>query len=188
MASDGKHNPGYTSFVKNPPLNALPDEIIPCLEAAAAGKPPPPGCDTIIGGIGRGGFCGEPAFQDTYYCACVNAYDLIPFPECIFAPCTDRGAYMTTKMYSVTRDAAKQCPQTINCNMISVMGGRQNVSSGNVQKINCGGTVIRGATAPLIVLAFLILLFAIVVSGGRRGAPKRVEGGGPPPVAEACCG
>lgn len=136
--------------------------------------------DEAIGGASLGyGFCSKTDPDDPTknyatmtYCGCVNAP--VANPECIFKHCASaEHAYKNTEMQKVVEDAAKQCPKTVECSQMFIMGGASNIASGVRQTMNCGGTFeniitnIRAHPLMAFVVIVLVLSAAMLITSRR---------------------
>lgn len=122
---------GYNfQFEEGPAITALPASFAAAITASAGGTQNSTH-DTIVGSACSGqGWCANPNYQNTVYCACVNNNGI--YPQCIFTTCANQPmAYKTTQM----RDTP--CPplKTLCQNVISSASG--NLYRNN-QYVQCG--------------------------------------------------
>lgn len=145
------------------------------------------GYDSAVGSAASGyGHCANPTYRQMTYCSCVNAP--ISNAECVFGPCSDgANSYMTTRMLAQMSDAAKNCPQAVNCQQVFEMGGSGNIASNVAQTMSCGGVVNNMITNiqahPFLAIVVLVLILSVVmlVSGSGKSASKGPSKTLPPP-------
>jgi len=189
----------YTNFGTNdPPLKDLPADFRAAIESSIScevkqyqssdGKG---GCnvpayyasgfDDIIGSARYGyGYCANPLYRQTTYCACVNAP--IDNPMCFFKPCNgSENAFKPSTTQAKISNLNKNCPQenVVNCTQVFEMGGSDNVASRVTQIQNCGvvnNFVTNIQTHPVLAIVVLILLLSVImlVSGPRHSANRGV--------------
>lgn len=166
-------------------------------------KPKPKGCDlakyyaagydTVVGSAQQGyGYCADPKYRQMTYCACANAP--IANAECVFGPCQIETAYNNTVAQAGLSDLSKNCPKSVNCQQVFIMGGSDNVASDVSQTMRCGGVVNNIVTNvqsnPVLAVVALILILSVVLlaSSGWAGRPRagaRVPPALAPPRARA---
>lgn len=135
--------------------------------------------DFVVGNVcqGRaGGFCADPRFAATQYCACVNSQ--VPWPVCAFAPCNaNEYAYKPVSFQNILKN--HECPSgLVICENIVEYGGKGNVSQ-VYQDLNCGGVInnfisIFSSHPYLTVLLVFLVWLAMAIS-------KKIPSGALPP-------
>lgn len=156
----------------DPPVARLPSDFRECVLASAA-KSSSAACDAAVGSRVAGfGFCAQPEYADSTYCACVNA-DLQK-PQCVFRPCADSlQAFKPTAMQTKTL-----CPSTINCASVRGMGGETNVAAGVQAPSNCYGPsfwLLEYLSTIVIFLIIALVLGALLAARRRRRPPPAVN-------------
>ncbi|GFR91214.1 hypothetical protein ElyMa_002586900 [Elysia marginata] len=174
-----------------PPFHAALVASTACYTALKTGK----GCDlqayeasghdAVVGSAASGfGYCSNPIYHRMTYCSCVNAPT--SNAECVFGPCTDgTNSYMTTRMLSQMSNAAKNCPQVINCRQVFEMGGSKNIASSVTQTMNCGGAVTNMIaniqTHPFLAIVVLVLILSVIMLASGPSTRKGPQKSLPPP-------
>ena len=161
----------WTSFGPDPPIATLPDRFRTCLPP----NQPSSECDLIVGNTAMGeqgtdpaslnGFCADPQYRETTYCACVN--NAIPCPMIAAAACANSAfSYLPTGMIPPSGEHYLTCKNEPICINILEVGGSQNVVSGITQQ--CGIitniTNVVKANPSLAIIIFVLLIALIVVT------------------------
>jgi len=174
----------WTSFGPDPPPASLPAAARACLTPVAS----TPACDEYIGSADSGqGFCADPLYKTTTYCACVN--NAISCPQFSMASCANAAyAYKPSWWYAGTGPGGAgptpnaTCATSPICVNLVEVGGDQNVVTGITQQ--CGTitnvTNVLKTNPTLATLAFLLFVILIIVmslpaDSGRSQVPP------PPP-------
>jgi len=154
------------------PITQLPPDFAACVKASASGASSQ-ACDSTVGSQPTGyGYCSQDKYANMTYCACVNAK--ASTPECVFGPCADsQTAYHTGQMQAVVKDAAKNCPQHVNCAMVRSMGGAGNVASGVSHESHCGGIAAWVAEHQWTLVLVFILLVVVAILVRTKYLPAR---------------
>lgn len=165
----------FTQFGPDPPLSDLPQAFQACVEDPASS----PNCDATVGSAAAGqGYCSQPAYAQTTYCACVN--NAIPCPMVAAAACANSAfAYAPTTMQAPGGQAYLRCKGQPICVNIVEVGGSQNIVTGITQQ--CGLiTDVQNliSTSPLLAALTFILIVMIAVLLSLRTTPA---GRAPPP-------
>jgi len=128
------------------------------------------------------GFCANPDYSMSQYCACVNS--AVPWPACALGACnaneyaykpTDQQAWLTTQ----------QCPSgLVICQNIAEYGGSGNVSD-LYQNFNCGGVVNNFSNNilahPYLSIFILVLVMFLMVLIVRPSTTRKPSAFLPPP-------
>lgn len=172
-----------TSFGPDPPLALVQSDAaypgaFACITGNASSEP----CDEVMGSLAHGlGFCADPKYASTTYCACVNS----PTPDaaCFFAPCANSGlAYRPVEQRTMVD--TNSCPKIgVMCNQILAVGGRDNIVSGNTMQ--CGiitnvQNIIKASPYLTVLLFVLVLLLVMVIAMRPDDTGGFGTGFGPP--------
>ncbi len=169
----------FTQFGPDPPLSQLPQAFQTCLPPNA----PSANCDNVVGSLATGqGYCSQPQYDQTTYCACVN--NAIPCPMVAAAACANSAfAYVPTAMQAPNGQAYQRCKGQPICVNIVEIGGSQNIVSGITQQCGIITNIqnIVSANPTLAILAFLLFITLIVLMSIRTGGTPRATPPPPPP-------
>ena len=174
----------FASFGPDIAFAGLPPSFQACLSAN-----PPGGCDATVGSLAAAsGWCSQPAYARTTYCACVN--NSSSCPAVAAAACANSAvAYQTQAMKGPAGREFLACRGRVLCNNVVVANGAQNTTS-VVQ--NCGaasGPQVANLvkSKPHLAAIFLVLLFVLllVVLAGADDDPPAFGAAGPPAFSAA---
>jgi hypothetical protein len=167
----------FTRFGPDPLLSSLPKAFQACLQGS-----PGPSCDALVGSLAQGsGFCAEPEYAQTTFCACVN--NAIPCPTVAAAACANSAfAYAPTDMRPPSGRTFLRCKSQPICVDLVEVGGGQNVVSGVTQQ--CGAITnvrrVLSASPALAALAFFAFLTLVALAVGAF-TPTAARRPPPPP-------
>jgi hypothetical protein len=153
---------GFTRFGPDPHLDDLEPAFKACLNdtlSAASRR----NCDELVGQWGGSGFCSQPKYAQTTYCACVN--NLIPCPMVAAAACANAAfSYRTSRMQEGGIEYKECKGQPICVNLVEI-GGSQNVVGGITQQCGTIQNIKNLYTAnPKLAVIFFILLVALIIT------------------------
>ena len=171
----------WVSFGPDMPLAALPADMHDCLI-----NPSNRNCDDIIGNAEHGqGYCSNPAYKRTTYCACVN--NKIGCAQYGMASCANSAyAYKPWNWYQATAGGQsydKECSTKPICvNLVEVQGSQNIMPNVNQQ---CGPitniTNVLSTSPTLATLSFILILAFIYVMSIRTDSPGGKQPPPPPP-------
>lgn len=153
----------WTIFGNDPDISTLDPKVQACLPP----NEPTQDCDKTIGYAGNGGFCDNPNYQQTTYCACVN--NAVACPQFSMAACANAAYsykpwswYQTLPNSTASKDS--ECSTSPICVNLLEIGGEGNLTSNITQQ--CG--VITNITnilktKPTFAILLLILFIALII-------------------------
>ena len=169
----------YTEFGPDPPVATIPADFRACLPPAQGSA----ACDLIVGSSASGlGFCGDPRWRQTTYCACVN--NSVGCPSFSMAACANSAhAYKPYAWYQSPQPGQlspyETCAKSPICVNLVEVGGSQNVVSGITQQ--CGAITnltrllkanpVLAAAAFVLVIALIVVLSSDTVDSSAPAAP-----------------
>ena len=188
IASAGNHSVSslmgdtrWVSFGPDMPLAELPEAMRNCLTNQATQE-----CDNIIGNADQGqGYCSDPLYKRTTYCACVN--NKIGCAQYAMASCANSAyAYKPWNWYRPTpggKSYDSECSTKPICvNIVEVEGGQNIMPNVNQQ---CGTitniTNVLSTNPTLAALSFILFLAFIYVMSIRTDSPSGSKRQPPPP-------
>ncbi len=165
----------YTDFTPGPDKSTLPQAFQNCLVPNPAA-----GCDDVVGGTQvASGFCADPAYADTRYCACVNNKLACPF---VTSPaCQNSGDAYRPSWQREGGNAYEVCMKRPLCiNEINTSGSRNSMWD-IIQ--SCGGTgagvmeMIRAHPFIAVVLMMAVLSVVLFLVPEGPSPPRGAAGG-----------